>query len=37
MKTEEKKDNKKIGTEKDQEKVAKKSSYFKKKKVRKIF
>ena len=35
MKTEEKKDNKKIGTEKDQEKVVKKSSYFKKKKSKK--
>ena len=37
MKTEEKKDNKKISTDANQEKVAKKSSYFKKKKVRKIF
>ena len=37
MKTEDKKDNKKIGTDEDQEKVTKKSSYFKKKKVRKIF
>ena len=35
MKTEEKKDNKKIGTEENQEKVAKKSSYFKKKKSKK--
>ena len=35
MKTEEKKDNKKIGTEEIQEKVAKKSSYFKKKKSKK--
>ena len=35
MKTEEKKDNKKIGTEKDQEKVANKSSYLKKKKSKK--
>ena len=32
MKTEDKKDNKKIGTEEIQEKVTKKSSYFKKKK-----
>ncbi len=37
MKTEDKKDNKKIGTEEIQEKVTKKSSYFKKKKARKIF
>ena len=35
MKTEEKKDNKKIGTEEIQEKVTKKSSYFKKKKSKK--
>jgi len=35
MKTEDKKDNKKIGTEENQEKVAKKSSYFKKKKSKK--
>ncbi len=35
MKTEEKKVNKKIGTEENQEKVAKKSSYFKKKKSKK--
>ena len=35
MKTEDKKDNKKIGTEEIQEKVTKKSSYFKKKKSKK--
>ena len=35
MKTEDKKDNKKIGTDEDQEKVTKKSSYFKKKKSKK--
>ena len=35
MKSEDKKDNKKIGTEENQEKVAKKSSYFKKKKSKK--
>ena len=35
MKTEEKKDKKKIGTDEDQEKVTKKSSYFKKKKSKK--
>ena len=35
MKTEEKKDNKKVGPEEDQEKVVKKSSYFKKKKIKK--
>ena len=35
MKTEEKKDNKKISTEEKQEKVIKKSSYFKKKKIKK--
>ena len=35
MKTEDKKDNKKIGTDEDQEKVTKKSSYFKKKKIKK--
>ena len=35
MKTEEKKDNKKINTEEKQEKIIKKSSYFKKKKTKK--
>ena len=35
MKTEDKKDNKKIVTDEDQEKVTKKSSYFKKKKSKK--
>ncbi len=35
MKTEDKKDNKKIGTDEDKEKVTKKSSYFKKKKSKK--
>ena len=35
MKTEEKKDNKKINTEEKQEKIIKKSSYFKKKKIKK--
>ena len=37
MKAEEKKDNKKISVGEKEDKFVKKSSYFKKKKVRKIF
>ena len=37
MKTEEKKDNKKTDVGEKEDKVVKKSSYFKKKKVKKIF